>query len=314
MTDRTSRAARGEIITPPQYRSRSAASKADWLWNELILPTSHPSAELPALEIPIKDHPVSDARIVLSTSKLRETLERDDDLMPVGRRKVIHHRGSVALVELETLDESPFSGLLGAPPDGGAIGLIRISIVGRVFGKAAFTPAFGLKLLVDGHASADLVAMNHTVGQGRDFDVFSNTMTNDLTEEHRELRSAQRLMSRLFSRVSREPRRVLTTHMTGQTRDGNPVGVVTSPRRLVFHPTRDAKAIFPGHAGVDFRRVLAGVPAGTPLYDVEGLTGAPGTSDGALIGRIRSTTGFVSSDGGDRLFFRHVQPPDDLKR
>jgi len=303
-----------DLTVPPGYRSRSAESKADWLWNELILPTRHSSAELPPLDIPIKDHPISDARIVLSTSKLRETLERTDDLMPVGRRKVIHAHGSVALIELETFDESPFTGMLGAPPGGGAIGLLRISLVGRVFGKAAFTPAFGLKLLVDGHDSADLVAMNHTVGQGRDFDVFSNTMTNDLTEEHRELRSAQRLMSRLFSRVSREPRRVLTTHMTGRLRNGDEVNDALSPRRLVFHPTAEAKAIFPGHAGVDFRRVLARVPVGTILYDVEGLTGPPGTTDGLLIGRIRMTTEFVSSDGGDRLFFRHVQPPEDLKR
>jgi hypothetical protein len=188
-----------------------------------------------------------------------------------------------------------------------------MSLVARPEGNAAVTPAFALKLLIDGGESADVLAMNRTIGQGRDFDMFSNTMTNDLSEEHEELRPPHRVMKKLFSRVSRNPRRMVLDHLAAQHRDGSRVAAPVVPRRLVFHPTPEAKRIFKGQAGVDFRRVLSTVPAGTALYTVEALVGASGTPDGEFIGHIRTTTPFVASEGGDRLFFRHVQDPADLK-
>ena len=152
------------------------------------------------------------------------------------------------------------------------------------------------------------------VGQGRDFDLFSNSVTTDLSDEHQELRPPQRLMGVLFRRVSARPRRLVVTHYADRFRDGSRADAAITPRRLVFHPTDEARAIFAGRAGVDFRWVLAGVPEGTPLYDVEGLapvTGGP--VGGGPVGVVRTTSPFVASAGGDRLFFRHVQDPTDLR-
>jgi hypothetical protein len=87
------------------------------------------------------------------------------------------------------------------------------------------------------------------------------------------------------------------------------VGRPIVPDRLVFHPTPEARQIFAGRAGVDFRLVLAEVPLGTPLYEIEGVQ----DSGSAHVGLLRTTTPFVSSDGGDRLFFRHVQDPADVR-
>lgn len=218
-------------------------------------------------------------------------------------------RGAVAMIEFEPSSTSPFTGLLSAPPHGGATGLIRMSLVAKVLATTAYTPAIGLKLLIDGKPSADLLAMNHTVGQGRDFDLFSNTMTNDLSETHTELRTPQKVMSVLFDRVSSQPRRLVLTHFGDQLRDGSTEPRPVVPNGLVFRPTPEAKRVFPGHAGVDFRLVLADVEPGTPLYDVE----SDRASGSVAVGVVRTTTRFVSSDGGDRLFFRHVQHPVDRK-
>ena len=311
-----------QLTTPPGHAARTAAEKAAWLWDELIAGTAHPLSSLPPLRLPFQARPWAEIAVVTKRAELDKALTRTDDLMEAGRPKVIHACGTVAMVELVTDGASPFTGLLGPPPAGGAIGLVRLSLVAKVVGKAAITPGMGLKFLIDGGPSADVLAMNHVVGQGRDFDLFSNTMTNDLSEAHDEIRPPQKVMGALFRRVSERPRRLELTHLTGQHRDGSTVADPVTPRRLVFHPTDEARQIFVGQAGVDFRRVLAGVPAGTTLFAVEGLTGAPPGRDangrplpsaGSAVGVIRTTTSFVSSDGGDRLYFRHVQSEADRK-
>lgn len=311
-----------QLTTPPGHATRTAAEKAAWLWDDLITGTAHPPSALPPLRLPFQHRPLAELAVVTKPTELDKALTRTDDLMEAGRPKVIHARGAVAMVELIADEASPFTGLLGPPPTGGAIGLVRLSLVAKVVGKAAVTPGMGLKLLIDGGPSADLLAMNHVVGQGRDFDLFSNTMTNDLSEAHDEIRPPQKVMGALFRRVSERPRRLEVTHLTGQHRDGSSVADPVTPRRLVFHPTDEARRIFVGQAGVDFRRVLAEVPAGTPLFAVEGLTGPPPGRDpngrplpsaGSPVGTLRTTTSFVSSDGGDRLYFRHVQRDADRK-
>jgi len=294
--------------TPPGYTGWTAAEKHAWLWETLVVGTVPAEPWLPPLVLPFQQQPVAEAGIALRSSQLEKAITRTSDVMEPGRPKLIHARGSVAMVELATDDRSPYTGLL-APPEagGGCTGLIRMSMVQKPSGKKSHIPGFGLKLLIDGHESADLLAMNHTVGQGRDFDMFSNTMTNDLTETHSEIRTAQRLMARLFNRVSDEPRRLTAQHLVARRNDGAPVTDPVTPLRLVFRPTAEAKKIFKGRSDVDFRRVLADVDPGTPLYAVDGENGAADERTVDPIGVIRTTGAFVSSPGGDRLFFRHVQ-------
>lgn len=229
--------------------------------------------------------------------------------MEPGRPKLIHAHGSVAQVALIPAADSPFSGLLASSVNVQTTGLLRMSLVARVYGDAAYTPAMALKFLIDGAPSADVLAMNHTVGQGRDFNVFANSMTNDLSETHEELRSAQKVMSFLFRRISRNPRRMVNTHLVSQGADGTSVGNPNGPDRLVFRPTTEASKVFADRAGVDFRIVLAELEPGTTLYEIDGIIGSQIVPVGSL--QLRSQ--FVSSDGGDRLFFRHVHHPSDHK-
>jgi hypothetical protein len=300
-----------EMTEPAGYPEWTADQKHAWLWKILISGTAHAETDLPPLRMPFKAKPLREIAVVTRRDELVKALTRSSELMEPGRPKVIHAHGAVAMITLETAKESPFTGLLGSPPDGGASGLIRMSMVAKVEGKAAVTPAFGLKLLVDGMRSADVLAMNHTVGQGRDFDMFSNSMTNDLSDKHTALRPPQQMMSVLFSRVTERPREMVSNHLVAQRRDGAAVDRPVAPQRVIFDPTPDAKQIFANNAGVDFRIVLSTtVPIGTPLYDVAGEL-----DDGTKkpIGVLKTTTKFASSDGGDGLFFRHEHDPNNLK-
>ncbi len=302
------------LAVPDGYNGWLANAKAEWLWDRLIMGTAYDTTTLPALRLPFQAQPIKEIGVVVRRDELAQVFHRDDDLMEAGRPKVIHAFGSVAQVSFEVDASSPFTGLFAAGDRGGAIGLLRMSLVARVKRAAAFTPGFGLKLLVDKQSSADLLAMNHTVGQGRDFNVFSNTMTNDLSDEHKELRPPQKAMGVLFNRVSENPRRLVLSHFVDRHRDGSKVEEPAMPRRLVFRPSVDAKHSFSGQAGVDFRRVLATIEPGTVLYDVVGLTGPAGSLDSVPVGKVRVTAPFTASAGGERLFFRHMQDSGDLKR
>lgn len=292
---------------PDGYVGWSAVDKLDWLWNRLILGSAHDRTSLPALVLPFRTAPLTEARIVLDKTELDKALTRTSDLMEPGRPKLIHARGSVAHVRFVPAPDSPFTGLLAAGAE--IQGLLRLSLVARVFGDAAYTPAMALKLLIDGQPSADVLAMNHTVGQGRDFNLFANSMTNDLSETHDELRPAQRIMSFFFRRISKQPRRMVTTHLADRGGDGQRVMEPHAPDRLVFDATPEAKAIFTDRAGVDFRLVLADLEPGMTLFDVDGVL----HGETVPVGRLELLSPFVSSDGGDRLFFRHVHDPADHK-
>ncbi len=294
---------------PDGYVGWSSAQKADWLWTRVIEGTRYKHTELPSLTLPFRTAPLTEAGIVMRTGELEKALNRTSDLMEPGRPKVIHAHGTVAQVRLTPADSSPFTGLLDAERSSDPIGLVRMSLVARVFGDAAYTPAMALKFLIDAQPSADVLAMNHTVGQGRDYNVFANDFTNDLTHTHEELRTAQRIMSFFFKRVSHNPRRMVSNHLANRRSDGTDVENPYSPDRLVFRPTAVAKAIFTDRAGVDFRLVLAELEPGTTIYEVDGIVG----STTHPVGSLSITSDFVPSAGGDRLFFRHVHDPKDHK-
>jgi len=294
---------------PNGYVGWTAAAKADWLWTKLIKETTHRATSLPQQETPFRQAPLTEAAIVLRRGELSKALTRTSDLMEPGRPKLIHARGTVAQIRLVTHAESPYTGLLSPAPQGGAVGLLRVSQVARVSGDAAVTPAMALKLLIDGNPSADVLAMNHTVGQGRDHNLFSNPMSNDLTETHDELRIAQRVMSFFFNRISHQPRRMISDHLAAQFRDGSQVEGPRAPDSLEFRATVEAKRAFTGRAGVDFRVVLADLEPDTAIYDIVGIS----NGQRVPVGQLLTTSRFVSSDGGDRLFFRHVHHPDDQK-
>lgn len=290
---------------PAAYPSWTAAKKEAWLWTNVIKEEGYDPVTRPELSMA---KPWTMLRIAGRPNVLRRTLERSADQMEAGRPKIIHTQGAVAAIIYEPLAASEFSGVLAPPPVGGARGVVRMSLAVPPKGKRAITPGIGLKLFVDGGPSLDLLAMNHTVGQGRDFNLFSHTFTHDLRDAHNELRPPQKLMKRMFARVSNEPRWLTIDHLAAVTQTGEAVAVPKVPERLVFRPHPDVAQVFRGRQGEDYRDTLARIPVDAVLYTVEAVGAGP--NDGPLqIGVLRLTRTFVSSAGGDRLFFRHMVDP-----
>ncbi len=290
---------------PSGFQRWAGLAKQQWIREHVIEATEYTPVERPDLEMAA---PWTMASIAASTSALVRTLERTSDTMEPGRPKIIHTHGVVAMIEFAMNDESPFTGVLG--PNQRTHGLVRMSLAVPPKGKGSITPGMGLKLFIDGAASLDLLAMNHTVGQGRDFNLFSNTFTHDLRNEHEELRPPQKLMSFFFKRVTTQPRRLTIDHLAAVEPDGTEVDRPVVPERLVFRPHRDVRRVFHDKQGHDFRDPLLGVDTSTCLWTIEAV-GAAADGGPLTIGTITTTSRFRASSGGDRLFFRHHVAPED---
>ncbi|MFT7645777.1 MAG: hypothetical protein ACI8Y4_000510 [Candidatus Poriferisodalaceae bacterium] len=290
---------------PLGFQSLPAADKLSW-FEEQFEATAYTPVTGPDLAFPPKRQLAKVLAVVMCPRRLVQTLDRTDDLMDPARPKVIHTQGAVACIAITIGADSPYTGILAPSPSGGATGLIRMSLAAPPTRKKAFVPGIALKCLIDGRESADLLAVNHTNGQGRDHNLFSNSLSHDLMDQHQELRLPQKMMKKLFMRVSSEPRRLSIEHFGTHGRNGHPAGKPRVPDKLTFVPTAEARALFVGRAGEDYRTVLGEVSEGTRLYDIVATDDA---ADGPArtIGAISVTTPFVASLAGDRLFFRHVQ-------
>ncbi len=289
-----------EPVAPQDYVTWSARQKQQWLWETAIAETTYRPVELPDLMVPPLSEIPSRAKLVLSVEELTKTLEHAGDTMPAGRPKVIHEFGSVACITMTIGPKSPFTGLLG--PDQTAIGLIRMSLAAPPGLRKSFIPGAGLKFLVDGRPSLDVVAVNHTNGQGRNHNLFANPMSHDITDGHNELRLPQRIMAVLFKRASPETRRLRIDHLTIWDGAGVQQHQPVSPHRVIFRPRVEAARYFRRHPGEDFRFTLPRLGSDSPLFDVVAENAA---GERSPIGSIASTTNFVAATGGDRLFFRH---------
>jgi len=297
-----------QFVTPQGYEGWKASEKLEWLWRDLILATEYSAVTRPDLSVA---KPLVMAQIAGRREVLSQSFDRTDDLMDPTRPKMIHQQGSVGVVTVEIDAGSGYTGLLADSPDGGGRGLMRMSLALPPKGKAAFTPGFGLKVLISGRPSVDVLAMNHTVGQGRDFNMFSNTFTHDLRDTHKELRPPHKFMDMFFSRASTQPRRLVIDDFVATNKAGDTIAEPKGPTRLAFVPDSVVRKQFRTREPVDFREALAQVEAGSRLYEIQAIEGG---GDPRPIGRIVLDERFVASAGGDRLFFRHPVAPEDRIR
>lgn len=100
------------------------------------------------------------------------------DTMPVNRLKKTHPVGVTSKVEFRAVENTPYTGMFR----GAKHGIMRISETTKTspaVGKTA--PGFGVKLLRDGMASANLITMFSFDGQ-KSMNYFKNRWTTILRE------------------------------------------------------------------------------------------------------------------------------------
>lgn len=289
------------VVAPSGYVGWTAEEKYQWLLSTVVEATEYEPVDVPDLAMPPMSEIPSRAAVVLSTDELAKTLDHNGDLMPVNRPKIIHEFGAVAGMTMTIGPSSPFTGVLGAGVS--TTGVVRLSLAAPPGLRKSFIPGAGFKFLIDGQPSLDVVAVNHTNGQGRNHNLFANPLSHDITDGHSELRLPQRIMAKLFGRVTSQTRRLRIDHLATWTPSGAKVASPVVPHRIVFRPRVEVARVFRRHPGEDFRSTVSRLDPGTYLYDVVAETTGSGPTP---IGYIATSTRFITSAGGDRLFFRHL--------
>ncbi|OQV19917.1 hypothetical protein BV898_06185 [Hypsibius exemplaris] len=289
---------------PADYESRTAQQKMDYLWNKV---EEHPYT---AANLPTASESVLDSAKVLLPPFIVKAFLHVSDTMPKDRPKILHGYGSVAKIDFDVYPKPHFSGVFRS----GAKGFIRLSILRLDYTKVL--PGCGLKFLIDGQPSQNILLMHGVDGQGTDRNLFRHTISNlfpDPTD----------ITGKLANAAFSAALPLLPGHADDLNRPekGNNLGLyeqasvnafghredqVVAPWKIVLHPQPDVQANQDAHGDGDFRLALAAIPEGTVLYEVVAHR-TPDDVAGEPLGRIVTRSKFVSSKFGDELYFRHAR-------
>lgn len=224
------------------------------------------------------------------------SFEHAADELPEKRKKVIHPFGSVGKTRWIPKGESPYSGLF----ETGAIGLIRLSLA---IDGGSFTPGIGLKLLVDGEPSVNLVAMNSLDGQGENLNFFEKPLRTKIGPPQS---GVLRLLVGPFTKAiefinpDTSPFKLPVDHFARLYPDGKKVELVKAPDILVFTALQGIQQD-PTDLR-DHRDKLKALGPGQVLYQVF----TNNNESRKIIAEIVLDSIFIASDYGDnRLFFQH---------
>ncbi len=278
---------------PKDYQSWDGRRKLDVLWDKRIVPSEWNT--LPALDGPGWGGIVAQFKSLVS---LGLSFDLVSDEMPEGRTKVIHPYGSVAKVEFQAEQGSPYTGIYQ-----GAEGLARLSLAGNPK-QIGYTPGVALKFLINGKPSVNLHVMQSVNGQGLDQNFFANEFSNIIPEAKG---AALKLGQFLFSLVKRNPGELSVEHLALLNASGEKPGHPVAPAQLFFVPAAEAISKIKSDTARDFRNELGDVSKfaeGDVLYAVwaKKTSAEPRT----LIGRLILRSRFVPSSYGDHsLFFQH---------
>lgn len=276
------------------YEDQSAAAKAAMVWSAI---QESEYASLPkwtgleALSLVLRA--LDPLRRFTQRAHMNVTMDRQKDVLPVGRGKPIHTYGSVAPVRLVVDPSSPYTGLLGS---GAEHGFVRLSLAKKP-GDDGCVPGMAVKLMVDGQPSVNFVAMYSLDGQPSN-DFFANDFSNTVPKPEG---AVLKLLERLFTVATRDATKVSVAHLAGVDARGQAVAQPNAPERLVLRPGRELPQF--SSQLHDVRDDFAKIEPGSTLYEVFAVRSDGGET---RIGALQTTDRFVASRFGDEsLFFNH---------
>ncbi len=245
----------------------------------------------------------------MTLQELSKKKNYHSDFSPKNWKKYLHERGVMAKIKFESVGEHSYSGAF----QGHECGLLRLSLTYRPTKSRDVAPGLALKLLRDGHESANLSALYSLDGQKKNYNFFENPLSNIVPITGG---IGPKLVHSLFKRVSDYPEELLLNHMADIDEHGKKASSSVAPRQIFFVPNSQLKFNSSAH---DIREDILTIEAGTKLYDVYAYTNkeydyydyedediAQFVKKAEKIGHITTTSEFIASEFGDTgIFFRH---------
>eukprot|EP00347_Sterkiella_histriomuscorum_P007493 403348710 len=281
------------------YQTKSAAEKQSLIWQQVTADNTS-NGWYGATGI-----------AALFVEDMRPSLQYESDTMPtswLGKRvKYIHSVGAVAQVKFVPVANN--EGYTGIFETGCEHAIIRMSSAiqpdttktkaEQANGNLA--PGFGLKFLVDGQPSKNIVTV--TVHQDS-WNFFKNDFQNGIPIPPEPLKSKLKTATEYIHHMG-------TGDISKHHTDGTVIENPQFPYLLVFSPPDELRTKFSDDYTKYFTEQLETIPAGTTLYKVMAVkeSGAPRVH----IGDIITTSEVTRSKYGDTtLFFKHQNPEEDV--
>jgi len=239
----------GSDFNGDDYISMTRQQKSDKIWGKIIENTDSGSWHLAGALVVAQD-PVFDT---------------PGDELECGwtgcRNKTIHAQGNVSKIQWKSVGSHPYTGMF----KGADTGYARRSVAKPVDTKTPkLAPGMGVKLLRDGHDSANFVCMFGVDGQD-DLNFFANDFVNHIPDPKS---IALKPLEARFATATDWIQTVGLSEMASYTQSGQAETPVF-PFSLRFSPGGDYS--FPSTVSngyTDFRDDLKTIKSGTVLYNV----------------------------------------------
>lgn len=280
-------------VVPGNYSDLKKSEKLQWLWSKIV----ESEYKVPPTYKQLKTS-LGKELMGFLPSRLSKAFSNNNDVIEKGRTKIIHKLGSTATVRFEALDENYQN----------FDGLIRLS--NAVDGAdGTMYPSFSMKIPMDGAdrsinfnigKSFDGQRIENDFRNGKpDFNFFRDDKTypfsNELPLEPRS--TFGKAFKWVFDQAHLAPNYISVSELSK-------VMNKPAPRRFVFRAPPELRALMPSDHYTDERQVFSTIEAGSVLFEVYESTGLG--DPGKLVGHLRTTSRFVSSQFGDQnLYFRH---------
>jgi len=226
------------------------------------------------------------------------------EIMPVGRKKVIHAQGVLCPFELK-IAESGYSGLL-AP--GTVSGIVRMGSAASL--DIDFFPGMGIKFLRSSVHSANFVALRAT-GKGGTLGFFDSKFSNHVAPD------AALTALQKFQQASGCISMVGLSDVCTYDQDGQKAAEPEFPFEIIFEPTADAKAtnVPKKRTNDELLKDLSEIAAGTELFEVSTYASPADKLNGVKkqLGTVTTSAQCHQSIFGDtQLYFRHQRMEEDF--
>jgi hypothetical protein len=296
-------ALREPASVPNNYENLKGCEKQNILWDKISQTTY---SELP-------DFRNFGAMQLMGMARQEVALKGKNisDFAPEGWKKFLHGRASIAKVKIVPTNNNKYTGIF----QGSECGLLRLSITFKPTATRGVAPGLALKILRDGVYSANVSALVSLGGQGKEYNLFRNSMSNIVPTG---TEFGQKMVHKIFSSASKYPEELKVADMAEIDSHGTNVRDIVAPRQLFFVPNPDFRFSSEPH---DVRTDFATIPSGTQIYQIyavndkyknfdyanygpENVTTL--LADSEHIANIVSTSEFkASAFGDDGIFFRH---------
>jgi len=281
---------------PPGYENNSAAAKLAVLWENILGDNNQSGSWYGMFDM---------AALLLRSDWV--TGHTMSDILPDGRKKLIHTVGGVAKAKIVWTNPSKYSGMF----KGANNVLVRLSTAQEADADG-LTPAIAIKALRDGIPSGNVIGMYELDGQ-KSLNIFEHNLCSHLAARPT-LPAKLKILGLKFQIQSSYPGCLGLSEFASFTESGAKVLSPVFPWALVFQVNPALTTSMSSNTKFDIADALVhGVPQGSILYKIYAVPDPSTPSVLEYLGYIQTTSTFHASAFADlTLFFKHTFEEEDL--